>query len=50
MDNHFKFSMVKSGIRIFGYTILIVSGQFWLVTAGIILILSELIGIGEEIV
>tara|TARA_R110000772_G_scaffold4988_2_gene17674 strand:+ start:378 stop:638 length:261 start_codon:yes stop_codon:yes gene_type:complete len=43
---HQKISFLKSGIRILGYIFL----PFSLVTAAILLILSEIIGIIEELV
>jgi hypothetical protein len=43
---HQKISFIKSGVRIVGYAFL----PFSLVTATILLILSELIGIIEELV
>tara|TARA_R110000803_G_scaffold61714_1_gene121713 strand:- start:366 stop:629 length:264 start_codon:yes stop_codon:yes gene_type:complete len=43
---HQKISFIKSGVRIIGYAFL----PFSLVTATILLILSELIGIIEELV
>ena len=43
---HQKISFIKSGIRIFGYATLLVS----LPIAVILLILSEIIGIYEELV
>jgi hypothetical protein len=49
-NDHFKFSMVKSAMRIAAYAIMILSGISWLVIAGAVLILAEVIGIGEEMV
>ena len=43
---HQKISFIKSGIRILGYCFI----PFSLVTATILLILSEIIGIIEELV
>jgi len=45
-DMHQKISFIKSGVRILGYVFL----PFSLVTATILLILSEIIGIIEELV
>lgn len=44
--NHQTVSFIKSGIRLLGYCLL----PFYFYTAVIILILSEIIGVGEELV
>lgn len=44
--NHQITSFIKSGIRLLGYCLL----PFYFHTAVIILILSEIVGIGEELV
>jgi hypothetical protein len=49
-NDHFKFSMVKSGMRIVAYAIMILSGIPSMMIAGAVLILAEVIGIGEEMV
>jgi len=43
---HLVFSLIKSVIRIIGYVFI----PFNLVIAAIILLISELVGIGEELV
>lgn len=45
-DNHFKFSLVKSGLRILAGATLM-SGAFF--GAGFLFIVAELLGIAEEI-
>ncbi len=47
---HLIASMVKSFIRILGYSVLFLVGARWANIAAIILIVSELIGIVEELV
>lgn len=44
-DTHDKISFVKSGIRIVGYVSL-----FWSISTGaVLLVLAEVLGIGEEL-
>jgi hypothetical protein len=47
---HLIVSLVKSVIRIGGYALLLFSGNHWITASGIVLIISELIGIIEELV
>jgi hypothetical protein len=49
-NDHFKFSMIKSAMRIVAYAIMILSGIPSMMVAGAVLILAEIIGIGEEMV
>lgn len=46
---HQRVSFVKSGIRILGYCLLLPLGG-WGLAAGVVLIVSEAIGIYEELV
>ena len=45
---HFYYSMVKSGVRLVGYTLMMFSGHTIIVWAGILLAGAELLGIMEE--
>lgn len=47
---HLVVSLVKSGIRIFGYSLLLGIHSHWAVAAAIVLIASEAVGIYEELV
>lgn len=47
---HLIVSLVKSGIRIIGYLLLLGIHSPWATIASIVLIASEVVGIGEELV
>lgn len=47
---HQQISFLKSGIRIAGYCLLFGIGGGWAISAAIVLIASEVIGIYEELV
>jgi len=47
-SKHFKFSMAKSAIRLLGYLCMALSGIQFIVIAGWLLILAEILGIAEE--
>ena len=47
---HLVVSLVKSGIRICGYLLLLGSGNTWIFWAGVVLVVSEAVGIVEELV
>lgn len=47
---HLIVSLVKSVVRIIGYALLLLSGNAWIISAGIVLIISEAVGIIEELV
>lgn len=46
---HFYYSMVKSGVRLIGYTLMMFSGHPIIVWAGISLAGAEVLGILEEL-
>ena len=45
-NKHFKYSIIKSGIRIAAYT-MIAFNHLWM--AGVVLIAAEMFGIAEEL-
>ena len=47
-SKHFKFSMAKSAIRLVGYMCMALSGIQFIVIAGWLLIIAEVLGIAEE--
>jgi hypothetical protein len=47
---HLIVSLVKSVVRISGYALLLFSGNSWIIGAGVVLIVSEAVGIIEELV
>ena len=47
-SKHFKFSMAKSAIRFVGYLCMALSGIQFIVIAGWLLIIAEVLGIAEE--
>jgi hypothetical protein len=47
---HLFVSLVKSGIRIGGYLLLLGIPSGWAVAASVVLVVSELVGIVEELV
>jgi hypothetical protein len=48
-SKHFKFSMAKSAIRLLGYLCMALSGIQFIVIAGWLLIIAEILGILEEV-
>ena len=48
-SKHFKFSMAKSVIRFVGYLCMTLSGIQFIVIAGWLLIIAEILGILEEV-
>ena len=46
---HFYYSMVKSGVRLIGYALMMFSGHAIIVWAGILLAAAEVLGIMEEL-
>jgi len=48
-SKHFKFSMAKSAIRLVGYLCMALSGIQFIVIAGWLLIIAEILGILEEV-
>lgn len=47
---HLYVSLVKSGVRIAGYALMLGIPSGWAVAAAVVLILSEAVGIVEELV
>ena len=47
---HFKLSMIKSAVRIITGMLLCMTGEYFIIAAGIGLIAAEAIGIAEELV
>jgi len=47
-SKHFKFSMAKSAIRLVGYMCMALSSIQFIVIAGWLLIIAEVLGIAEE--
>jgi len=48
--NHFTVSLVKSVVRIGAGAALILTGESWLMTAGVLIVGAEILGIIEEVV
>lgn len=48
--NHFTVSLIKSMVRIGAGAALVLTGDTWLITAGVLLVGAEVLGIVEEIV
>ena len=48
--NHFTVSLIKSVVRIGAGAALILTGDVWLITAGVLLVGAEILGIIEEVV
>ena len=46
---HKRISYWKSGIRIAGYLVLFFSNSLVIVIAGMVLVISELVGVAEEV-
>jgi hypothetical protein len=47
---HLYVSLAKSGVRITGYALMLGIPNIWAVTAAVVLIISEGVGIVEELV
>lgn len=47
---HLHVSLIKSGVRVLGYTLLFGIPSMWAVLAATVLIVSELLGVYEELV
>lgn len=48
--NHFTVSLLKSVVRIGAGAALILTGETWLLTAGVLIVGAEILGIIEEVV
>ena len=47
---HFRLSMWKSTVRILAGIALLMSGSYYVIVAGVALIIAELVGVAEEMV